>query len=103
MRSPTVSIWSATIRHCEARHLIFYGNYYFEAIKPVGSEIVSEARLVRHARRINAEMSGYDLADLDVYLALHGRTSKSNQQVIVARQGARKSQMGGKVVNLICG
>jgi hypothetical protein len=61
--------------HREARDLILYRDYYFEAIKPVGSEIVAEARLVRHARSIDTEMSGYDLADLAVYVDLHGRSS----------------------------
>jgi hypothetical protein len=61
--------------HLEARDLILYRDYYFEAIKPVGSEIVAEARLVRHTRRIDTEMSGYDLADLAVYVVLHGRSS----------------------------
>jgi hypothetical protein len=61
--------------HLEARDLILYRDYYFEAIKPVGSEIVAEARLVRHAHGIDAEMGGYDLADLDVDVALHGRSS----------------------------
>ena len=74
-----VDLVGDNVCHREARYLIFYGNYYFEAIKPVGSEIVPEARLVRHARRVDAEMPGYDLADLDIDLALHGRSSKSNQ------------------------
>ena len=37
--------------HLEARDLILYGDYYFEAVKPVGSEIVAEAR------RLAAEQS----------------------------------------------
>jgi hypothetical protein len=63
------------VSHLEACDLILYRDYYFEAIKPVGSEIVAKARLVRHPRRIDAEMGGYDLADLDVDVALHGRSS----------------------------
>jgi hypothetical protein len=77
------------IRNLEARDLIFYRDYYFEAIKPVGSQIVAKARLVRHARRIDAEMPGYDLADLDADVALHGSllaldVEKTNQRAIVA-------------------
>jgi hypothetical protein len=84
-----VDLVGDNVCHREARYLIFYGDYYFEAIKPVGSEIVLKAGVVRYARRIDAEMPGYDLADLEVDLALHGRPSKSNQQVIVARRGRR--------------
>jgi hypothetical protein len=58
--------------HRKGRHLILNGEYYFEAIKPVGSEVVAEVRFVRHPRRIDAEMSGYDLADLAADIALHG-------------------------------
>jgi hypothetical protein len=63
------------ICHLKARDLILNRDYYFEPIKPVGSQIVAEARLVRHPRGIDAEMGGYDLANLAVDVALHGRPS----------------------------
>jgi hypothetical protein len=63
------------VAQLEARKPIFYRDYYFEAIKPVGSEIVAKAGLVRHAPGVDAEMTCYDFADLDVEVALHGRSS----------------------------
>jgi hypothetical protein len=71
----SVDLIGNDICHLEARDLILYRDYYFKAIKPVGSEIVAEARLVRHARGVDAEMSGYDLTNLAVDVALHGRSS----------------------------
>jgi hypothetical protein len=72
--------------HLQARHLILNRDYYFEPIEPVGSQVVSEPRLVCHPRRINAEMSGDDLADSVVGDVLHGRSSylgieKTNQRI----------------------
>jgi hypothetical protein len=77
-----VDLVGDNVRHSEPRYLIFYGDYYFEAIKPIGSEIALKTCVVRHARRIDTEMSGYDLANLDVDHALHGRSSKSNQRAL---------------------
>jgi hypothetical protein len=54
--------------HLEARDLILNRDHYFEAIKPVGSQIVAEARLGSTPRW--AAM----ILRLDVDVALHGRS-----------------------------
>jgi hypothetical protein len=70
----SIDLVSDDVGQLEARNLIFYRDYYFKAIKPVGSEIVAKARLVRHALRVDSEMPGYDFADFDVEVALHRRS-----------------------------
>jgi hypothetical protein len=59
----------------EARHLIFYRDYQFEAIEPVSTEVIAKTGFVSDALRIDAEMSGDDFADPVVDILLHDRIS----------------------------
>jgi hypothetical protein len=59
----------------KARDLILYGDYQFEPIEPVRSEVVAKTRLVRDAAGIDAKMSSDDLAYPAVDIRLHDRAS----------------------------
>jgi hypothetical protein len=67
------------IRDLEARNPIFYRDHYFEAIKPIGAEIITKARVIRQTIRIDPKMPGYDFANLDGEIAVHGRSSLKNK------------------------
>jgi hypothetical protein len=69
----SIDVISHDIRQFEARNLILNRDYQFEAIEPVSPEVIAKARFVCDALRFDAEMAGYNFANLERYLVLHRR------------------------------
>jgi hypothetical protein len=58
----------------EAGHLVFDRDHQFETIEPIRAEIVAEPRFVRQPFKIDSEMPGDNLADLDGEAVVHGHS-----------------------------
>jgi hypothetical protein len=74
------------LRHLKANELIFNGDDYLKAIKPVRPEIVAKVRLVSDLLWIDVEMSRNDFANPDVDIPLHDRASFTGRKRISEMQ-----------------
>jgi hypothetical protein len=61
------------VSNLDAGYLIFNRNHEFEAIEPIGSEVVAEARFISQTICIDSEMTGNDIANLagKVVIVIH--------------------------------
>jgi len=74
-----------------AGELIFDHYHQFETIKPVGPEIIEEARVIRDALSVYAQLLGNDVADPGGHAFVHSRFSL--HETTSAHGGPRSLQM----------